>query len=184
MKPRYARATEQEDAVLPRRSCMPRGARPSAAGPGARGRVTTRSSTRETLHDVREFVGCVSFVASVECWGGGLPMASKGAEGADGDDQRRVTTRRISLVPVPSIAEHLGCKRIADGGPGGRAGGGNPCKSLVGAPGFEPGTSSLSEKRSNRLSYAPTGALESMRAAAGGQPRAATSPSAAWDPGR
>ena len=30
---------------------------------------------------------------------------------------------------------------------------------MVGAPGLEPGTSSLSEKRSNQLSYAPAGTL-------------------------
>ena len=49
------------------------------------------------------------------------------------------------------------CRRRSGGGSSGR----NPCKSLVGARGFEPRTSSLSEKRSNRLSYAPTGAMES-----------------------
>src|SRR5665647_2649554 len=71
---------------------------------------------------------------------------------------------------VPSKCKHLGCKRIAVGRWRSGLGTRFPCKSLVGAPGFEPGTSSLSEKRSNRLSYAPTGDLESKRAAAGGQP--------------
>ena len=42
-----------------------------------------------------------------------------------------------------------------------RGGGGN--SGMVGAPGLEPGTSSLSEKRSNQLSYAPAGTWWSRR---------------------
>ena len=45
---------------------------------------------------------------------------------------------------VPSKCKHLGCKKRASGGLSGGSSGRNPCKSLVGAPGFEPGTSSLS----------------------------------------
>ena len=41
---------------------------------------------------------------------------------------------------VPSAPEHLGCKKRANGGLSGGATEGFPCKSLVGAPGFEPGT--------------------------------------------
>ena len=37
--------------------------------------------------------------------------------------------------------------------------GGGENSGMVGAPGLEPGTSSLSEKRSNQLSYAPAGTL-------------------------
>ena len=47
-----------------------------------------------------------------------------------------------------------GCQRAP---PPRRAAGGN--YGMVGAPGLEPGTSSLSEKRSNQLSYAPFGNL-------------------------
>ena len=70
--------------------------------------------------------------------GGGLQMASNGAEGADGDDQRRVTTRRIPLVPVPSTTGHLGCRMVAERGLGGGSGGSNPCKWVVAHTGFEP----------------------------------------------
>jgi len=45
---------------------------------------------------------------------------------------------------VPSNCKHLGCRKRANGGPGGGPSGRNPCKSLVGARGFEPRTSSLS----------------------------------------
>src|SRR5674476_1616793 len=40
---------------------------------------------------------------------------------------------------VPSTTTHLGCKKRANDGSGEGWGGRNPCKSLVGAPGFEPG---------------------------------------------
>ena len=40
-----------------------------------------------------------------------------------------------------------------------RGGHGKCLSGMVGAPGLEPGTSSLSEKRSNQLSYAPAGTL-------------------------
>ena len=46
-----------------------------------------------------------------------------------------------------------GCQRAPRRGSGGENSG------MVGAPGLEPGTSSLSEKRSNQLSYAPAGTL-------------------------
>ena len=51
-----------------------------------------------------------------------------------------------------------GCQRAP---PPRRAAGGN--YGMVGAPGLEPGTSSLSEKRSNQLSYAPAGTWWSRR---------------------
>ena len=51
-----------------------------------------------------------------------------------------------------------GCQRAP---PPRRAAGGN--SGMVGAPGLEPGTSSLSEKRSNQLSYAPAGTWWSRR---------------------
>ena len=70
--------------------------------------------------------------------GGGLRMASKGAEGADGDDQRRVTSRRILLVPVQSTPEHLGCRMVADGESRDGVSGRNPCKWVVAHTGFEP----------------------------------------------
>ena len=45
---------------------------------------------------------------------------------------------------VPSRRGHLGCRMVAAVGPGARSSGGKSCKSLVGARGFEPRTSSLS----------------------------------------
>ena len=70
-----------------------------------------------------------------------------------------------SPLRVPSATADLGCRMVAERGRGGSRTRFR-CKSMVGARGFEPRTSPLSEKRSNRLSYAPTGALESTRAAA------------------
>ena len=86
-------------------------------------------------------------------------------------DRGMLTTEAVQTRCLPRTTRHLGCRMVAERVPGGGPSGRNPCKSLVGARGFEPRTSSLSEKRSNRLSYAPTGALESTSAAAGGQPR-------------
>ena len=67
---------------------------------------------------------------------------------------------------------HLGCRMVAETGPDRGGETRFPWKSLVGARGFEPRTSSLSEKRSNRLSYAPTRALECSEASL----RASTAP--------
>ena len=43
--------------------------------------------------------------------GGGVWVASNGAKGADGDDQRRVTAEPTAAPIVPSTTEHLGCRR-------------------------------------------------------------------------
>ena len=55
-----------------------------------------------------------------------------------------VTTDANEPQPVPSVGTHLGCRMVAAGRLREEAGAGFPCKWLVGAPGFEPGTSSLS----------------------------------------
>ena len=58
----------------------------------------------------------------------------------------RITSARTQLgVPEVSVL----CPRTTGGT---EASAGNPCKIAMGDPGLEPGTSSLSEKRSNRLS--------------------------------
>src|SRR5450756_2023069 len=104
--------------------------RPEAADPGARGGASTYISTR--IRRLRQFRHVSRAL------GGGLRMASKGAEGADGDDQRRVTSRRILLVPVQSTPEHLGCRMVAAGGSRDGVRGRNPWKWVVAHTGFEP----------------------------------------------
>ena len=61
-------------------------------------------------------------------------------------DGHGVTTRRSRTLSVPSTPEHLGCRKVAERGRGGGEESRFRCKSLVGARGFEPRTSSLSEK--------------------------------------
>jgi hypothetical protein len=57
---------------------------------------------------------------------------------------RFVPTRSSESRPLPARGMHLGCRMVAGWDVGGAARRRNPCKSLVGVPGFEPGTSSLS----------------------------------------
>ena len=95
-----------------------------------------------------------------------------------------VTADAEAHLYVPSTPEHLGCRMVAEAGADGGERMRFRWKSLVGARGFEPRTSSLSEKRSNRLSYAPTRALESTSAGTGRQPRASGFPSPASEPAK
>src|SRR5665648_1291261 len=71
----------------------------------------------------------------------------------DGDEFKRlrterkrapVTTKAEGSRSAPSSRTHLGCRKRANGASRGGCDERNPCKSLVGAPGFEPGNSSLS----------------------------------------
>ena len=63
-----------------------------------------------------------------------------------------------SAFYLPSKSISIFRFRLSKSFPAASRGGGEN-SGMVGAPGLEPGTSSLSEKRSNQLSYAPAGTL-------------------------
>ena len=79
-----------------------------------------------------------------------LCSPSIGCPFGSSDERAAADVSPLAYIHNRAFWLQRGCKTAV------RASGETPCTSLVGAPGFEPGTSSLSETRSNQLSYAPT----------------------------
>ena len=73
--------------------------------------------------------------------GGALAAAAAACRPSAAPSRDRPRSQRVPARPMRAIHDqHLGCRTRAERRSGRRGGGRNPCKSLVGAPGFEPGT--------------------------------------------